>query len=244
MKKLYIRLDDASPWMNGEKWERIFAILDRHDIKPLIGIIPQNLDAQTRIKEENPDFWNKMQLLESKGYSIALHGLDHRCITDCGGINPVHRRSEFAGLSLDVQREKIRKGCEIFKYHGLNPKYFFAPSHTFDTNTLVALEKESEIRYICDTFKLYPYKCGNFIVIPQQMGSFRNPPLPGYWVFCFHPNNMSDTEFEVFESFIRDNRNLFHNFNEFDECAASFSPLKRVLNYLSFKSYLLLRKFR
>lgn len=241
-KKIYVRLDDACPWMDHDKWDRIIDILDRNEIKPLIGIIPQNLDSQTRIKDENPDFWNKMTLLASRGYSIALHGFDHRCVTDCGGVNPVHQRSEFAGLPLNVQREKIRKGIAIFESHGLTPKYFFAPSHTFDANTLVALEKESEIRLICDTFKLYPYKLGDFTVIPQQMGSFRHPPLPGSWVFCFHPNNMKDSEFEAFESFIRDHRELFHDFNEFDECAASVSLLKRVVNYICFKSYLFFRK--
>lgn len=244
MKKIYVRLDDASPWMDGKKWDRMFSILDRYEVKPLIGIIPHNLDPQTRIEDEDASFWEKMVQLASRGYSIALHGFDHKCATDCGGVNPVHRRSEFAGLPLYVQREKIHEGIEIFKSHGLIPKYFFAPSHTFDDNTLVALEEESEIRLICDTFKLYPYKWGNFTVIPQQMGSFRNPPLPGHWVFCFHPNNMSDSEFDGFEAFIRSNRNSFHDFNEFDECEASVSPLKKFINYICFKSYLLLRKLR
>ncbi len=63
----------------------------------------------------------------------------------------MHNRSEFAGLALEEQREKVRKGVAVFQEHGIVPRVFFAPGHTFDRNTLKALALESDIRVICDT---------------------------------------------------------------------------------------------
>ena len=40
MKKYIIRLDDAAEKMNIDNWEKMENILDRYDIKPLVGVIP------------------------------------------------------------------------------------------------------------------------------------------------------------------------------------------------------------
>ena len=39
-----LRLDDACPQMNAEKWKRIESILDKYKIKPIVGVIPENCD--------------------------------------------------------------------------------------------------------------------------------------------------------------------------------------------------------
>ena len=59
-----------------------------------------------------------------------------------GGINPVQNKSEFAGHPLEVQKKKIRQGIAVFRQHGIEPSVFFAPSHTFDHNTLEALKQD------------------------------------------------------------------------------------------------------
>ena len=60
------------------------------------------------------------------------------CTTATGGINPVHNRSEFAGLSLVEQREKISKGYKTLIAIGLFPKYFFASSMVTSVTSLPA----------------------------------------------------------------------------------------------------------
>ena len=60
--------------------------------------------------EKDEQFWNTTHAWQNKGWEIALHGYDHVCITNEGGINPVNPRSEFAGVSLELQKEKVRKG--------------------------------------------------------------------------------------------------------------------------------------
>ena len=42
-----IRLDDACPQMNAEKWARIERILDKYKVRPIVGVIPENRDPDT-----------------------------------------------------------------------------------------------------------------------------------------------------------------------------------------------------
>ena len=145
-------------------------------------------------------------------------------------------RSEFAGLSLDEQRNKIGKGVAIMREHGINPKYFFAPSHTFDENTLNALREESDIRIISDTIATKPYKIGDFIVIPQLGGHCVEMKLPGIWTFCLHPNMMSDDNFVVTEMFIQAHKNQFVSFDELNlKDLKGKDMFSRLMNWAYFK---------
>ena len=95
------------------------------------------------------------------------------------------------------------------KGHDIEPKVFFAPSHTFDENTLVALKEESDIRIISDTIANDVYFENNFYFIPQQSGRVRKLPFK-VCTFCYHPNMMKDKDFEELETFIRRNKALFY----------------------------------
>lgn len=216
MNRYLIRLDDACPTMDKERWGRIEEILDRYGIKPMVGIVPECKDELLMIDEADPVFWTKAQKWQAKGWAIALHGYDHCYISDKGmeGLNPLWERSEFAGLPLDKQREKMRMGVEVLKSHGLTPKYFFAPSHTFDENTLIALRDESEIRIISDTVATKPYRIEDFTIIPQVGGHCTKMPLSGVWTFCLHPNLMKEENFVQTENFIKKYRGSFVGFDE------------------------------
>ena len=242
MKQYYlVRLDDPCPQMNKLKWQRIENILDKYGIKPMVGIIPHNEDPVTCVDIVDTDFKSKVLNWQKKGWAIALHGYNHVCTTATGGINPVHNRSEFAGLSLVEQREKISKGYKTLIAIGLFPKYFFAPSHTYDENTLEALVEESPIRIISDTIALQPYKQGVFTMIPCQMGQFRRPPIGGYWTFCFHPNGMDNAAFDIFECFIKTNIEYFISFNDIDTSRiGQKSIIDRLLSFV----YFTLRKIK
>ena len=167
--KYLIRLDDACPTMDQAKWQRMFDILDQYGVRPMVGIIPHNEDPKQEIDAPDEEFWNKAKLWQQKGYAIALHGYNHCYISDQGlkGLNPLWSRSEFAGVPYDVQKQKIRDGFKILLSNGVKPKYFFAPSHTFDENTLKALKECTDIRIISDTIATKPYKRGDFVFLPQ-----------------------------------------------------------------------------
>lgn len=203
MSKYLLRLDDASDYMDVEKWQRMENLLDKYGIKPLVGIIPDNKDASLIYNyKQDLTFWNKVLSWKNKGWELALHGCYHKYTTKEGGINPVNKRSEFAGVSLDEQRKMIRHGIDILKQYGILTNVFFAPSHTFDKNTLIALKEESNIRIISDTIANDVYFENDFYFIPEQSGRVRNLPFK-LCTFCYHPNTMSDKDFENLEIFLK-----------------------------------------
>lgn len=209
MSKYIVRLDDASDYMDVEKWQRMENLLNKYNIKPLVGIIPENQDpALVGVYERDPLFWDKVNRWKEKGWELALHGCNHKYITEDGGINPVNKRSEFAGVPLEEQCSKIRTGMKIFREHGIEPRIFFAPSHTFDQNTLEALKKESNIRIISDTVANDVYYQDGFYFIPQQSGKVRKLPFK-VCTFCYHPNMMKDGDFELLGEFIAQHQREF-----------------------------------
>lgn len=230
-----IRLDDACTTMNRQKWNRIEIILDKFNIRPLVGVIPANDDTAQKIDPEDCYFWNKVKNWERKGWDIALHGYNHVYISTDAGINPLWARSEFAGVPLDIQKKKIKDGVEIFRYHNINPKYFFAPSHTYDMNTLQALRECSDIRIISDTIANQPYKWKDFVFIPQLGGNCKNMIIPGTWTFCLHPSTMEDDDFASLEAFIRKNKSKFISFQDLDPSnIKEKSIISSILSFLYF----------
>lgn len=236
-----IRLDDACPTMDVKKWNKIEDILDKFGIRPMVGIIPANADKDQLINLEDTQFWNKVHGWISKQWTIALHGFDHVCISNSGlnGMNPIWKRSEFSGVPLEYQKEKIRKGVAVLRSHGINPKYFFAPSHTFDENTLIALKEESDIRIISDTIANKPYKIGDFTFIPQIGGHCFEPKLWGQWTFCLHPSTMQDADFAAVEQFISEHKHQFIGFEQIDITNAG---QKNIISKIMDKVYFARRK--
>lgn len=240
MKNEYlIRLDDACPTMDAKKWQRIEIILDAAGIRPMVGIIPHNEDPQTTSNPYDEEFWVKAHNWEKKGWAIALHGYNHVCITNDGmkGMNPMWRRSEFAGLDYNKQYQKIMDGYIILKEHGIEPKYFFAPSHTFDENTLEALKACTPIRIISDTIVTKPYRKGDFAFIPQLGGHCTAMPISGIWTFCLHPNVMSDAQFKAVENFFDVHKDRFISFADLDLVNLKSKDLfSRLLSWVYFTS--------
>ena len=207
-QRYYIRLDDASEHMKEENWIRMKELLDYHEIKPIYGIIPDNKDPELLQYQRVDKFWKKMRLWQEEGWIPAQHGYQHVFVSKDGGINPVNYKSEFAGISIAEQKEKIRLGYTILKESGINPKIFFAPAHTFDENTLKALFEETDIRTISDTVAGDVYYKEHFYFIPQQSGHVRKLPFKTV-TFCYHPNIMMDKDFEELDAFIRKNKEKF-----------------------------------
>lgn len=216
MKKYLIRLDDACPTMDSLKWQRMEDLLDAYGVRPMVGIIPANDDPKQKIDVEDPEFWTKAKTWEKKGWSIAFHGYDHCYISNKGlsGLNPIWARSEFAGVPLAEQKKKIREGMKIFNSHDIYPKYFFAPSHTFDVNTLQALREESDIRIISDTIATRPYHRGDFAFIPQLGGACVDMRIYGVWTFCLHPSAMTEEDFVATEKFLQAHKDKMLGFDE------------------------------
>lgn len=233
MSKYIIRLDDACEKMDVEKWDRMEKLLDKYKVKPLVGVIPHCEDPMMDKYEFDAEFWKKVEIWKNKGWTIAMHGYNHVYGTPCGGMNPVNKRSEFAGLSYEEQAEKIERGWEILIDYGFHPEVFFAPSHTFDENTLKALKNKTTIRVISDTIASDVYKKDDFWFIPQQSGSVRKLPLKTV-TFCYHPNTMTDKSFEILEAFLDSYQNRFTEYTELNMKKRKISLCDRLLQKIYF----------
>lgn len=208
-----MRLDDAAPNWDAQKWDRMYTLLSQYGVKPIFAIIPHNEDKKLLEYPVDNDFISKIKTWIDDGWTPALHGYSHTLIENCAGINPVNNRSEFAGASLELQKQKIRDGYKILKDLGINPQIFVAPAHTFDKNTLTALYEESDIRIISDTVANDVYFKDGFYYIPQQSGQVRKLNYK-VTTFCYHPNTTTDEQFERLEGFLKLYSNKFISFDD------------------------------
>lgn len=228
MSKRIMRLDDACPRRDMENWDRMEEILDKYGVRPLVGVIPDCRDEMMEKYPYDDNFWQRVETWKSKGWCIGLHGSTHVYNTASGGINPVNKRSEFAGEPIEVQREKIEKGVAIFRSHGIEPRVFFAPSHTFDENTLIALKELSNVRIISDTIANEPYKKGDFTYVPIQSGRARELPFK-LITYYYHPNQMKDENFAALEDFLKDHAGDFIDF-PLEQTKRPYSPLDAFMH--------------
>ncbi len=130
-----------------------------------------------------------------------------------------HHSSEFAGVSLEVQREWIGAGLQILRGQGLNPRLWVAPRHTFDMNTLRAV-RDAGLGYISDGLARMPFTRGGVTWIPQQLWS----PVykrKGLWTICIHSNSAGEFKASELRLFLRKHA---EQFTSFDRVVAKFEP--------------------
>ena len=196
------RIDDVTPWMNRDNFLRLEKIFDTYNIKPIIGLVPDNQDRQLWLAEYTAEFWEKMRSLEEKWRIIAQHGYQHLYTTHNSGIIALNNYSEFAWLPYQEQYEKIKKGKEILEKHLKKEiKWRMAPAHSFDENTCKVL-KELEFEYITDGIALSPFSREGLKWLPQQL---RKPikKRNGIWTICLHPNSYSPAFIDNIEAFCK-----------------------------------------
>lgn len=128
----------------------------------------------------------------------------------------------------------IQHGVDVLKGHDIEPKVFFAPSHIFDENTLVALKEESDIRIISDTIANDVYFENDFYFIPQQSGRVRKLPFK-VCTFCYHPNMMKDEDFEELEIFLKGRHSNFASVQDMKLKERPISNFVRVLHAIYFE---------
>lgn len=185
MRKILVRFDDICPTMNWQQWKIATDLLDKYNIKPLIGVIPECKDSELQIDAPRSDFWDYVNELQSKGYAIAMHGVYHKYDNKCRGLVNPGLDTEFAGHPYEIQFEKIRIGKEILSIHGINTDIFFAPAHSYDKNTIRAL-RENGFKYMSDgkSQKIIDYN--GLLAVPCRSGGVPRIRIYGYYTAVFH----------------------------------------------------------
>jgi len=206
-----LRIDDLCPTVHARRWGRLRRLLEEHSIRPILAVVPANEDAQLAVSAPDGDFWQQMRDLQAAGAAIALHGYTHLCSQTGRGLIPLHRSGEFAGLALEEQRDRIAAGRDILRGHGLNPELWVAPRHSFDWNTLRALQKEG-IGYLSDGLARRPFERGGITWIPMQLWAPVRRPS-GLWTICIHPNTLDRHGFDRLRRFVQQFQEQFTSFH-------------------------------
>lgn len=181
-----VRFDDICPSMNWAVWAQVESILIDRNVKPILAVVPDNKDGCLEMERPNQDFWQKVRSWQERGWAIGLHGYEHRYETADPGIVGINRRSEFAGLSREVQAGKLQRALAIFRDNGVTADVWVAPGHSFDATT-VELLVEFGVKVISDGYYLEPVVSAGAIWVPQQLWRFRSFPK-GLWTVCYHTN--------------------------------------------------------
>lgn len=208
--KFIVRLDDICPRMDWQKFSKIRQLLNEYQIKPIIGVVPNNKDKNLMVDQSKDFFWELINAYQNEGWTIAQHGYEHLYHTNNAGIFNGPKRSEFAGLSLEVQTRMLKKGKELLAKKGIKTNVFMAPSHSLDQNTINAL-KTVGFKYVTDGYGLFPYQYKGLTFVPQLFGS----PLHfryGIYTICLHTNELNEKQFEQLGSFFKKNEEKFISF--------------------------------
>jgi len=230
-----LRFDDICPTMNWRVWTVIETALVRRGIKPLLAVVPDNHDPVLQVDAPAADFWDRVRAWQEWGWTIALHGFQHRYVTRNAGIVAVRKKSEFAGLPAVEQQEKLLRGVEMLEREGISPRVWIAPGNTFD-DTTVALLPKIGIRIICDGYFRFPYlrplasldgertmEKGWMTWVPQQLYYFRPAP-PGVWTVCYHHNEWTESQIGKFRE---DVDNYGANIASLEEVLEKSAPHER-----------------
>lgn len=213
--QIAIRMDDITPDMDWERFRAFKEILDELGIKPLIGIVPDNRDDNLHRAEAKDDFWEYIRELQDNGWCIAMHGYQHVYTTKKGGLFPLNRFSEFAGVPLDEQKKMLQNGTEILKRHGIHTEIFMAPAHSYDRNTLKAL-KELGYNKITDGFGNSPYRWNGMTFYPISFLMSRSlRKKNGITTMVVHANSIDDSGMKKLKELLHEHKDSLVSYETF-----------------------------
>ncbi len=211
---LLIRLDDITTHMNWNYMDKCEKLFDKLNIKPVLGVIPNNKDPEFFNYPKNSNFWQRVKSWQTKGWEISMHGFSHlyerqtnkKDLFNYGG------GSEFFGLTYEDQLKKISSGLKKFEENQINIRSFFAPNHTYDLNTLKALDN-SGIKIVIDGYGLFPFFKSNLFFIPQLF--YKEIMLPfGIQSTQIHINYWDEEYYRKFNDFLEKNSKNIINIDQ------------------------------
>jgi len=251
MGKTYLnlfRIDDICDKMpNVEKTIKLIEILNRYNIKPLLGVVPKVKDENIIDKGSNFKLEDLKNLINENKVEIALHGYNHKYVTKSSGLLNINEYSEFAGLSYNEQWEKIENGIMSIRDRlDIDVKYFFAPAHSYDVNTLRVLKEFNLVNV--DGIALFPFEFMNVFHIPQQRGYIKERFLWfkfGVFVNHFHPKTITEKVINDVEKSCEENKEDLANFDEILEKKEYYLKLNQKYRIHSkiFKKWFYTKRF-
>lgn len=240
--RFVIRFDDVTPGMAWSKFAPFDALAQELNIPYLIGLVPDCRDPALSVEPHRADFWNFVRERVARGWTVAQHGHTHHYVTAERGLLGIGKRSEFAGLPFAEQKEMLATGKDILVREGVWQPVFMAPSHSFDENTLKALD-DLGFESLTDGYGFYPYKIRGLLAVPQL---FSKPIGFGFGVetVCLHVNTLSVAQIDRQVATLRARRGSIISFPEALKVVAPvplIAPVVRVASEVALKTFRSLR---
>jgi predicted deacetylase len=201
--KFLLRFDDMCPTINWPVWQKLEDVMVEEQVRPILSVIPDNQDPHLHEGEPNELFWEKVRTWQARGWTIGLHGYQHRYVSKNPGIVGLKPYSEFAGVPAAEQRANLERAMEIFTRERVRADVWVAPAHSFDENTVRILVGLG-VHTISDGLTLYPHRDSqNVMWVPQQLWRFRTVPF-GVWTICIHSKDDMYLDADLFRRCIRE----------------------------------------
>lgn len=231
MKKVIIRFDDICPTMDWKQWEKAEKLMDKYNVCPIIGVIPDCIDPDLQINEPRVDFWGWLKEKQKKGYTIAMHGVNHVFCSQHRGVLTTRIGSEFAGISYDEQYSKIRRGKEILENHGIYTDVFFAPGHSYDENTVKALAA-CGFKYVSDGKSSKAYIWHGIKFLPCRNSGATISSREEYSTSIYHAhewNIESKNAYSILETFIKEKTAYLVTFAIYSQQRVGYLFVQRII---------------
>ena len=225
--------------MDWDQWDKAKKLLDQYNITPLIGVIPACADTKLAIDQARDDFWAYIKDLQNKGYTIAMHGYEHVYRTNKKGMVGLSKQSEFAGLSFDEQYNILKQGKKIFYDNGVDVKAFFAPSHSYDHNTLKALN-DLGFEWVSDGKGYKAVRYQNLKLLPCINHAIPKRKIGHYITVVCHTNEWAQNDgYHELEAFCKKHREEIVDFEAFSKQPVG----NRFLNAMVEKAVVLYQRY-
>ena len=209
---IVFRYDDFR-LVNDSTNEKLVLLLHKYNIPVTLGVIPCDVN-ENFVMDKNYLFLDYLKKSVHNGsVEIALHGLNHNRMTSYG---------EFAGLSLEEQTRRIKKGKVLLdSVLNDNLKTFIPPWNSHDENTIKALKTNkifivsSSIYDVWSEEVYYPMSTEDYSLLELLVKN--NQSFGGIIVVMLHPTDFKSTEnFFNFEKILinlkKDNAITFYTF--------------------------------
>jgi len=223
---ILIRIDDVAENMNWDLMKKSELLFDQYQIKPVLGVIPENKDNELLTYPKKDNFWEQVRIWKNKGWEIAMHGYTHVYDKTCKKKDYFNYggNSEFFGHSLETQEFRIKSGLKKFNDEKIKIRTFFAPNHTYDKNTFIAL-KNCGINEIIDGYGIIPYTKNDIKFIPQLFYKVLALPFV-IQATQIHLNYWEQEDFDNFEKFIKKNSDKIITYDQ---------AIKKINNNIFYK---------
>ncbi|MCT7511880.1 MULTISPECIES: DUF2334 domain-containing protein [Aliarcobacter] len=211
-----IRLDDITEGTNWEYFKQLEEVFDKHNIKPILGVVPDNQDKEIENQEQKIKrevFFNIIRICQKKYYTIAMHGVKHILQeTKIKSIVNINNYGELVDCTYDEKLSQLQYGKKILENENIYVNVYMPPAHWIDKDTLEVL-RILNIKYITDGLFVYPKKINDVWFIPQQIWRPRNIKIPGIFTICLHINSMNQKNIDDVKAFIIENSSKFISIN-------------------------------